>query len=73
MRCRQMADLFYRDIRRGKALLGLAQPALLRGFAAGKTMVELSNLWLFSAFFWPARPTSLVERIVIPGCGEDSR
>lgn len=60
-RSRQMADFFYPDVRRGKALLGLGRPALLRGFAAGKTMVELSNLWFASAFFRPARPASLVE------------
>ncbi|RYE78005.1 MAG: FAD-dependent oxidoreductase, partial [Hyphomicrobiales bacterium] len=60
-RCRQMADLFYPDVGRGKALLGLTKPALLRGFAAGKTMVELSNLWLFSGFFRPVRPQSLEE------------
>lgn len=60
-RCRQLADLFYPDIARGKALLGLTQPALVRGFAAGKTMVELSNLWMFSGFFRPQTPVSLVE------------
>jgi geranylgeranyl reductase family protein len=62
-RCRQMADLFYRDVGRGPALLGLGKPALLRGFAAGKTMVELTNLLLFSAFFRPARPKSLSEML----------
>lgn len=60
-RCRQMADLFYRDLHAGKTLLALMQPTLLRGFAAGKTMVELSNLWLFSAFFRPVTPPSLQE------------
>lgn len=60
-RCRLMADHFYRDVRHGPALLSLGQPALLRGFAAGKTMVELTNLWLFSAFFRPAKPKSLAE------------
>lgn len=60
-RCRQMADFFYPDVGRGRALLGLGKPTLLRGFAAGKTMVELTNLALFSAFFRPAKPRSLVE------------
>jgi len=60
-RCRQMADVFYPDVNRGKALLGLGKPALLRGFAAGKTMVELSNLWFAAAFFRPVRPRSLAD------------
>jgi geranylgeranyl reductase family protein len=60
-RCRQMADLFYPDVNLGKALLALGKPALLRGFAAGKTMVELTNLWMFSAFFRPMTPVSLAE------------
>jgi len=62
-RCRQMADFFYPDVARGKALLGLATPALMRGFAAGKTMVELSNLWMFSPFFQPVMPVSLKEML----------
>ena len=62
-RCRSMADLFYPDVGRGKALLGLTRPALLRGFAAGKTMVELSNLWMFSRFFRPVTPPSLEEML----------
>ena len=62
-RCQQMADLFYSDLARGRALLGLTHPGLLRGFAAGKTMVELSNLWLFSGFFRPVMPASLAEML----------
>lgn len=62
-RCRHMADVFYPDVSRGKALLGLTKPALLRGFAAGKTMVELSNLWLFSGFFRAQTPVSLREML----------
>lgn len=60
-RCRQMADIFYPDVNRGKALLSLGRPALLRGFAAGKTMVELTNLWFAAALFRPAKPQSLTE------------
>lgn len=60
-RCRQMATHFYADLDRGRQLIGLTQPALVRGFAAGKTMVEITNLGLFSAFFRPVRPKSLVE------------
>ena len=43
------------------SLLGLGQPALMRGFAAGKTMVELTNLALFSGLFRPITPVSLAE------------
>lgn len=60
-RCRQMADVFYPDVNRGRALLGLGKPALLRGFAAGKTMVELSNLWFAAPFFRAVTPPSLSE------------
>jgi geranylgeranyl reductase family protein len=60
-RCEQMARLFYPNLARGRALMELGRPALLRGFAAGRTMVELTNLALFSGFFFPKRPRSLEE------------
>lgn len=60
-RCRQMAAAFYPDLDRGRALVEISRPALLRGFAAGMTMVEMTNLLPFSAFFRPAKPSSLVE------------
>jgi geranylgeranyl reductase family protein len=60
-RCRQMAAAFYPDLDRGKLLIALSRPALVRGFAAGMTMVEMTNLLPFSAFFRPAKPTSLTE------------
>jgi flavin-dependent dehydrogenase len=60
-RSEQMARFFYPDPAGRRALLGLGRTALLRGFAAGMTMVELTNMALFSGFFRPVTPKSLAE------------
>jgi geranylgeranyl reductase family protein len=64
-RCRRIAfRLFYPNlVRAGRRALDLpiAKPALLNGFAAGKTMREITNTFLWSALYKPARPQSLVE------------
>ncbi|HEV7601267.1 MAG TPA: geranylgeranyl reductase family protein [Bradyrhizobium sp.] len=61
-RCEQMRDLFYRHLDGvGSTALRLpvGRTALMRGFAAGKTMVELTNRFLFARFFVPKIPKSL--------------
>jgi len=64
-RCRRLAfRVFYPNLGRAgpRALdLPIAKPALLNGFAAGKTMREITNTFLWSALYKPARPQSLVE------------
>ena len=64
-RCRRLAfRAFYPNLARAgpRALdLPVAKPALLNGFAAGKTMREITNTFLWSALYRPARPRSLVE------------
>jgi geranylgeranyl reductase family protein len=62
VRCEQMRDFFYRNLDSiGSAALRLpvSKTALMRGFAAGKTMRELTNSFLFARFFAPRTPRSL--------------
>jgi geranylgeranyl reductase family protein len=64
VRCEQMRDFFYRNLDSvGAAALRLpvSKTALMRGFAAGKTMRELTNGFLFAPFFAPRTPRSLQD------------
>jgi geranylgeranyl reductase family protein len=64
VRCEQMRDFFYRNLDSiGSAALQLpvSKMALMRGFAAGKTMRELTNSFLFTPFFAPRTPPSLQD------------
>jgi geranylgeranyl reductase family protein len=64
VRCEQMRDFFYRhlDGAGSTALrLPISKTALMRGFAAGKTMRELTNRFLFASFFAPKIPWSLQD------------
>jgi geranylgeranyl reductase family protein len=63
-RCEQMRDFFYSHLDGvgSRALrLPVGKTALLRGFAAGKTMHELTNRFLFARFFVPKIPKSLQD------------
>jgi geranylgeranyl reductase family protein len=64
VRCEQMRDFFYRNLDSvGSAMLRLpvSKTALMRGFAAGKTMRELTDRFLFAPFFAPSIPPSLQD------------
>ncbi len=60
-RCEQLKRLFYAHLE-GAGFRALSMPivngALMRGFAAGKTMHELTNQFLLSAFFRPLMPVA---------------
>jgi geranylgeranyl reductase family protein len=60
-RCECLKRLFYRNVRVGYSALHfpIARSALMRGFAAGKTMYELTNAFLWSPLFRPLRPAGL--------------
>jgi flavin-dependent dehydrogenase len=62
VRCEQMRDFFYGSLDSiGSTALKLpiSKTALMQGFAAGKTMHELTNKFLLSPFFAPKTPQSL--------------
>jgi geranylgeranyl reductase family protein len=61
-RCEQMRDFFYRHLDgAGSTALRLpvGKTALMRGFAAGKTMRDLTNRFVFARLFVPKIPKSL--------------
>ena len=63
-RCRRLAKLFYGNLTGfgGAALrLPLTKAALLNGFAAGRTMHQISNTFLWSGLYRPSTPPSLAE------------
>ena len=63
-RCESLKRYFYAHVEgTGYGLLRFppTKAALLRGFAAGKTVRELTNAFLLSAFFRAAEPPSLSE------------
>jgi flavin-dependent dehydrogenase len=63
-RCERMRDFFYSHLDGlGSTALRLpvGKTALMRGFAAGKTMHELTNRFLFARFFVPKIPKSLQD------------
>lgn len=62
VRCEQMRDFFYGNLDSiGSTALKLpiSKTTLMQGFAAGKTMHELTNRFLLSPFFSPKSPQSL--------------
>ena len=63
-RCRRLARLFYANLA-GLGGAGLRFPvtrgALLNGFAAGQTMQQITNRFLWSALYPPSTPPSLAE------------
>jgi flavin-dependent dehydrogenase len=64
-RCNDLALLFFypniTGIGAGALAFPLSRMALMRGFAAGKTMYELTNTFFLSPFFSAARPASLAD------------
>ena len=63
-RCRRLAKLFYGNLTGfgGAALhFSLTKAALLNGFAAGRTMHQISNTFLWSGLYQPSTPPSLAE------------
>lgn len=63
-RCEEMKHFFYENlagIGYGALRLPLSKTALMRGFAAGMTMYELTNRFYLSPFFQAVYPTSLRE------------
>ncbi len=64
-RCRRLAfHLFYPNINRmgaGTLNFSVTKSSLLNGFAAGKTVREITNTFLWSALYRPANPQSLVD------------
>jgi geranylgeranyl reductase family protein len=64
VRCEQIRDFFYRHldgIGSTALRLPISKTALMQGFAAGKTMRELTNRFLFASFFAPRIPPSLQD------------
>ncbi len=64
VRCEQMRDFFYDNLDSvGSTALKLpiSKTALMQGFAAGKTMRELTNGFLFASLFAPRIPRSLQD------------
>lgn len=63
-RCEQLKRFFYANLD-GVGFRALASPvvrtALMRGFAAGKTMYELTNMFFLSPWFPPLTPAGLKE------------
>jgi len=63
-RCRRLARLFYANLA-GLGGAGLRFPvtraALLNGFAAGQTMHQITNRFLWSALYPSSTPPSLAE------------
>jgi len=63
-RCRRLARIFYANLA-GLGGAGLRFPvtraALLNGFAAGQTMHQITNRFLWSALYPPSTPPSLAE------------
>ena len=63
-RCRRLARVFYANLA-GLGGAGLRFPvtraALLNGFAAGQTMQQITNRFLWSALYPPSTPPSLAE------------
>ncbi len=61
-RCEDLKRLFYSNLEGigyGALSFPVSKTALMRGFAAGKTMYELTNTFFLSPFFQPAVPPSL--------------
>ncbi len=64
VRCEQIRDFFYGNLDGiGAAALRLpiSRTVLMQGFAAGKTMRELTNRFLFASLFAPSTPQSLAD------------
>jgi geranylgeranyl reductase family protein len=63
-RCEDLKRFFYSNldgIGYGALSFPITKTSLMRGFAAGKTMYELTNTFFLSAFFQPVQPRSLRE------------
>jgi len=63
-RCEDLKDFFYANldgIGYGVLNFPVSKTALMRGFAAGRTMYELTNTFFLSPFFEPAQPPGLRE------------
>jgi geranylgeranyl reductase family protein len=61
-RCEDLKRFFYSNldgIGYGALSFPITKAALMRGFAAGKTMYELTNTFFLSPFFQPAQPIGL--------------
>ncbi|QLF68182.1 geranylgeranyl reductase family protein [Peteryoungia desertarenae] len=64
VRCDDMKKFYYNNmdgIGYGALKFPLSRHALMKGFAAGKTMLEITNQFMLSPFFSPAKPKSLQE------------
>jgi flavin-dependent dehydrogenase len=64
VRCDELKRFFYSNldgIGYGALKSPISKTVLMRGFAAGKTMFELTNSFLFSPSFQPVQPSSLRE------------
>lgn len=65
-RCDDMKKFYYSNmdgIGFGALKFPISRMALMKGFAAGKTMLEITNQFMLSPFFSPARPKSLQDYI----------
>jgi geranylgeranyl reductase family protein len=63
-RCEDLKQFFYKnldDIGYGSLSFPISKTALMQGFAAGKTMYELTNTFFLSPFFQPSQPLGLRE------------
>jgi flavin-dependent dehydrogenase len=63
-RCDDMKKFYYNNmdgIGFGALKFPVSKLALMKGFAAGKTMLEITNQFMLSPFFSPAKPKSLQE------------